>query len=168
MSGIGNALNNTITGTDIGNALRGGDGNDDINGGAGDDAVLGGNGADTLNGGLGADDITTGFGNDRVVFNTVLGGNNIDDVFDFNQFGNDTFVLENTGVGLFNALANGVLNALQFVVSDVALTVDQRIVYNDVTGNISYDADGSHSGAAITFAHVEAGSVLTANDFFVV
>ena len=57
-SGLGNALDNRITGNDIGNDLSGGDGNDTLNGGAG---------ADTLNGGEGDDLYVVDDANDLVV-----------------------------------------------------------------------------------------------------
>ena len=74
--GTGNALNNTLTGTDDSNSLDGGDGNDrlvgnggsdDLYGGAGLDTLLGGDGDDLLFGGLGNDKLTGGSGRDYFV-----------------------------------------------------------------------------------------------------
>lgn len=74
--GTGNALNNTLTGTDDSNSLDGGDGNDrlvgnggadDLYGGAGLDTLLGGDGDDVLFGGSGNDKLTGGSGRDYFV-----------------------------------------------------------------------------------------------------
>jgi Ca2+-binding RTX toxin-like protein len=42
------------------------------------------------------------------------------------------------------------------------------IVYNKTTGALSYDADGSGSGAAVKFAVIENKVALTAADFLVI
>lgn len=161
----GNGLDNVITGNASNNALLGGNGNDTINGNAGDDALLGGNGNDMLNGGLGQDDITTGNGSDTVLFNTTLGGNNIDDVFDFNV-ATDTMQLENA---VFTGLAAGALAANAFFIGLQAVDLNSRIIYNTENGNLYFDQDGSDGHIAqVQFAHLEAGLNLTAADFFVV
>lgn len=54
-TGIGNALDNTIRGSDLGDHLYGGAGNDTLIGGAGADSLDGGAGADTMSGGAGND-----------------------------------------------------------------------------------------------------------------
>ena len=51
ISGVGNALDNSITGDDENNVLSGLDGNDTIVGGYGEDTIMGGAGADVLTGG---------------------------------------------------------------------------------------------------------------------
>jgi Ca2+-binding RTX toxin-like protein len=74
-NGIGNELNNNISGgighdTLVGNAgndyLLGNDGNDSLSGGLGDDALYGGDGNDVLNGGAGGDLLSGGSGNDTI------------------------------------------------------------------------------------------------------
>ncbi|WP_179047153.1 FG-GAP-like repeat-containing protein [Nostoc sp. TCL26-01] len=55
INGIGNVLNNVITGNAANNSIAGGDGNDILNGGAGDDYLNGGAGADKMFGGSGND-----------------------------------------------------------------------------------------------------------------
>ena len=63
--GTGNALNNSLTGTDTAaDVLSGLAGNDTLTGRAGDDHLLGGDGNDTLNGGAGDDHLEGGDGND--------------------------------------------------------------------------------------------------------
>lgn len=55
LNGLGNALDNVLTGNNGANYLNGGDGNDTLIGGAGDDRLRGGAGADSLVGGTGDD-----------------------------------------------------------------------------------------------------------------
>jgi hypothetical protein len=45
-----------------------------------------------------------------------------------------------------------------------AFAADQRIIYNQTTGLLSYDADGNGSGAAVAVAQLSAGQVLKAQD----
>ncbi|MYM70112.1 DUF4214 domain-containing protein [Pseudoduganella sp. FT55W] len=63
-TGIGNALDNVITGANFGNKIDGGAGNDSITGGNGADSLVGGLGDDTIAAGLGKDTIDGGNGND--------------------------------------------------------------------------------------------------------
>ena len=55
LTGTGNILSNSITGTDGTNLLSGLDGNDSLYGGAGNDTLNGGTGNDSLTGGVGDD-----------------------------------------------------------------------------------------------------------------
>jgi len=64
--GEGNALNNTLTGTDDNNSLSGHDGNDRLLGNGGSDDLYGGLGIDTLLGGAGDDLLYGGAGNDKL------------------------------------------------------------------------------------------------------
>lgn len=62
--GVGNALDNVLTGNTGNNLLLGGAGNDTIHGGAGNDSLFGEAGNDTLHGGAGIDYLVGGAGND--------------------------------------------------------------------------------------------------------
>lgn len=84
ISGIGNALNNVITGNDGANTISGGSGMDNLSGAGGNDAILGENNSDIINGGSGDDYIrggtagtgedilTGGTGRDRFMFASAL------------------------------------------------------------------------------------------------
>lgn len=65
IDGIGNALDNILSGNVAANKLTGGNGDDHLYGKIGNDALLGGNGDDILKGGIGADAMTGGGGDDR-------------------------------------------------------------------------------------------------------
>lgn len=70
-NGVGNDMNNTLTGNAGANKLYGLAGDDSLTGGAGKDLLDGGSGNDTLASGVGADTLAGGTGNDRFVFNTA-------------------------------------------------------------------------------------------------
>ncbi|MFM5884677.1 MAG: M10 family metallopeptidase C-terminal domain-containing protein [Novosphingobium sp.] len=81
--GVGNALDNLITGNSGTNLLLGGLGNDEIHGGDARDSIFGESGNDTLFGDAGIDYIVAGIGND-----TLDGGANADEMY--GEDGNDT------------------------------------------------------------------------------
>ncbi len=151
----GNALSNVITGNSVGNIIEGQDGNDFLIGGGGGDALRGGTGNDRLDGGAGndflgggagADLMRGGIGFDNFVFNTAP--NAVDTITDFSH-AFDTMRLENA---IFTGLAPGVLSAAAFRDGPVALDATDRIIYNEVNGHVSFDADGNGAIAPIHFA----------------
>ena len=148
----GSAYADTLKGNASGNQLYGVAGNDTLNG-------MGGN--DTLNGGAGLD---------TFVFNTALSATgNKDTITDFNV-ADDTIQLENAIFTKLTAL--GTLATSYFCANATGIAADSNdfICYNTATGVLSYDADGSGSGASVAFA-VLGNSVhpaLTAADFVVV
>ena len=79
--------------------------------------------------------------------------------------GDDTIELENA---VFTGLATGVLAAGAFHIGAAAADGDDRIIYNDVTGALIFDADGSGAGAATWFATLTTGPSPTNEDFVVV
>ena len=127
-------------------------------------------GDDQINGFLGNDVLTGGLGKDTFVFNTALNAiSNKDTITDFNVF-DDTIQLENAIFTKLTAL--GTLATSYFCANATGIAADSNdfICYNTATGVLSYDADGSGSGASVAFA-VLGNSVhpaLTAADFVVV
>jgi hypothetical protein len=146
---------NTLTGTSAANSLTGTSANDLINGGAGDDKIWAKNGSDVLIGGGGKDTFT---------FDTKPGSSNVDMIVDFNV-ADDTIRLNDT---VFTKLKYGQLSSSSFVTGEKALDAGDRIIYNDKTGALSYDADGTGSAAAVQFAMIENLAKLTAADFIVI
>jgi Ca2+-binding RTX toxin-like protein len=85
-TGVGNAVNNIITGAGGADRLTGNDGNDTLSGGAGNDTLTGGAGDDSMDGGAGNDSMVGGLGNDIYVVDanndriTEVAGEGIDTV----------------------------------------------------------------------------------------
>lgn len=128
--------------------------------------MIGGNGNDTLNGKAGNDALTGRAGNDLFIFDTSLNAStNVDNLIDF-SVSDDTIQLENL---IFSKLtAEGTLNADLFYVDGVsAQGANDYIVYNSVTGAISYDNNGGTTGGRTLFATVAANLGLDSNDFVV-
>ncbi len=71
LSGIGNALANTITGSACVNTLDGGAGNDMLYGKSWDDGLYGRDGNDLLDGGGGADNMNGGIGDDGYIVDNI-------------------------------------------------------------------------------------------------
>ncbi len=151
----GNTLANTLTGNTGNNTLLGNDGIDTLNGGGGDDVLNGGTGSDTLTGGAGAD---------TFAFTTALGTTNIDNIADFTVV-DDTIRLASS---VFTGLAVGALSAASFYIGTAAHDGDDRIIYNDVTGALYFDSDGTGANSAIQFATLSTGLAMTEADFIVV
>ena len=154
VEGIGNALDNVITGSPVANVLRGGSGSDRLEGRDGDDAISGGLGADQLFGQNGADDF---------LFDTALDGT-FDTIGDF-EIGVDQILLKSTVFSAINGV--GTLDAEAYHEGSAAAEADDRIIYDSTSGFIFYDADGSGAGAAVLFAKVTPGTDLSNTDFIV-
>ncbi len=144
INGTGNGLINTITGNAANNQLNGGAGND------------------TINGGIGIDSLTGGIGNDIFRFTTT---GQIDTVTDYNV-ANDTIQLENA---IFTKLTTtGTLAAAQFRIGAQAADSNDFIVYNNITGALSYDANGNGVGAMVTIAMIGVGLNMTNAEIVVI
>lgn len=144
--------------------LQGGDGDDWLDGGSGNDLLLGGAGNDTLLEGDGNDKLTGGTGIDNFVFwsNPAV---SIDTITDFSVV-DDTIQLDNY---IFAALkTEGTLSAGKFVIGTQALDANDFIIYNDMTGALLYDADGSGGGASVPIAIVGTGLAMTHSDIVVI
>jgi Ca2+-binding RTX toxin-like protein len=153
--GRGNALDNALFGSAGDDRLFGEAGEDWLDGGAGDDALHGGAGRDWLTGGAGAD---------LFCFDTAPGSDDRDAILDF-AGGEDRIVLDRT---IFAGLAGGSdLAAEAFHAGTRATNAAHRILYDEATGRIFYDSDGSGGAAALLFARVDAGTALTSGDFLV-
>jgi Ca2+-binding RTX toxin-like protein len=164
----------THTGTASGDRIVGTSGNDVIDGLAGSDALLGGAGNDTIFGREGGDRIWGGAGNDILiggdngdgfVFDTALDAvTNVDLIKDFDPT-QDRIRLNDA---IFKKTYDeGTLRSSWFRAGDKALDSNDHIVYDQTTGSVYYDADGSGSGAAIKFVGVENKPTLTAADFYI-
>ena len=52
--------------------------------------------------------------------------------------------------------------------SVAAVDADDRILYDQDTGSLYYDSNGSGSGGRVLFAHIDNGFIMTAGDFVVI
>ncbi len=151
--------NTNLTGNELDNVITAGTGNDTLDGGDGNDAIYGGAGNDTLTG---------GHGNDAFFFNTALNKlTNVDTITDFVS-GEDMIHLENA---VFKKLAaTGTLNAAYLVVGTRALDTNDYLIYDDQSGKLYYDADGSGRGAMVQIAllGIDNHPELSASDFVVI
>jgi Ca2+-binding RTX toxin-like protein len=153
-----------------------GDGNDAVLGGAGNDKIWGGDGNDTLNGGsdhdrivpgLGTDGLAGGGGNDAFIFDTKAGKTNVDTIADFDP--------EEDWIELAYEVFRGIgVNELKdkfFHVGTSAKDGLDRIIYNDDTGALFYDRDGSGDKYGKVKVAVLDGlggtPTISADDFFI-
>jgi Ca2+-binding RTX toxin-like protein len=125
--------------------------------------LVGGTGNDTLDGGLGNDRLSGGSGHDRFLFDAALGSNNVDTILDFSTAG-DSISLDHT---IFTGLTTGLLSASAFAL-DSANGTNSQIVYNQRTGALFYDSNGSAPGGSTKFATVSGRPALNSTYFDVV
>jgi serralysin len=126
------------------------------------DVLTGDSGNNRLAGGRGQDTLTGGSGYDTFVFDQALVAGNVDTIVDFTQ-GHDGFVLSLSAFA--NAGPAGLLFGSAFHIGAAAHDMDDRIIYNDASGKLMYDPDGTGTQAAATFAVVSTGLALTEYDF---
>ena len=137
----------------------------DLTGNELDNTIYGNDGANVLDG-KGGEDLLVGLaGADIFAFTTALGAGNVDVVFGFDS-GIDRIALDDAIFAAIGPL--GALNANAFVTGNAATDANDRIIYNNLTGQLYYDADGSGAGAQVQFALLSPGLTLTASDFQVI
>lgn len=59
----------------------------------------------------------------------------------------------------------GPLASQYFAVGTAAKTPDQHVIYDPLSGNLFYDADGSGAADAVLFAQLQKNLALSASDF---
>jgi Ca2+-binding RTX toxin-like protein len=142
-----------------------------VNSGAGNDTISGGTGNDTISGGAGIDIISGGAGNDVFGFNNPTDG--IDKIMDFGN-GSDLIGISRSGFGgdlvfgMNNSSVGGTLLSSQFTLGTSATNTNQRFIYNQQSGALFYDRDGSGSSSAqVRIAQLVGNPTLTAASFVV-
>jgi|GEM_PF-2415923 len=138
INGTGNHQDNVLIGNNGNNSLAGFDGNDIIDGLGGNDAYLG------------------GAGNDIFRLSTAPNAkSNVKTIVDFVQ-GEDAVEI-NAAAFKWKDVPLGALLAENFGsnADGIAETETQRLVYNNTTGQLFYDADGSGRGKAVLVAVFE-------------
>jgi Ca2+-binding RTX toxin-like protein len=149
--GVGNELDNVLTGNAGENLLIAGAGNDTVNGGGARDAIFGEDGADILNGEAGVDYIVGGVGNDSIDGGAdadelygqdgddiMRGGASFDTDIMVGGLGNDT-IYGNSGLGDYDLLYGNQGNDVFYVDTPADLVFEQAgegidTVYADING----------------------------------
>ncbi|MBW4516724.1 MAG: calcium-binding protein [Timaviella obliquedivisa GSE-PSE-MK23-08B] len=166
--GTGNNLSNNITGNGLNNTLVGADGDDFIIGSGGKDTLLGDGGADRLNGGAGKDRLVGGKGNDMLTGglgkDRLTGGKGKDVFFiesakrssrdtitDFRP-ADDRITVSRQG---FSAdLREGTIAPSEFTLGSRAKDSSDRFIYDQGTGNLFFDADGTGAAGQVWVARL--------------
>jgi Ca2+-binding RTX toxin-like protein len=131
--------------------------------------IIGNAGGNLLSGEGGNDTLTGGLGNDVFLLNTALNAaTNRDTITDFNVAA-DTIFLEDGVFALIGAPGLALAaNLFKNLTTGLPLDADDRILYDDVTGAISYDIDGNGATAAIQFATLTGAPTIDFSDFLVI
>lgn len=154
INGTGHESNNIIAGNDANNILSGKQGYDTVLGNAGNDRIVGGIGNDTLTGGAGAD-----------CFYRKYSTTGIDTITDF-QVAQDSFYVSASGFG--GGLVRGdEISAAQFTIGTAAADSRDRFIYNNDTGALFFDADGTGTTAQVQIATLSTGLAMTNANIYV-
>ncbi|MBC1222825.1 calcium-binding protein [Nostoc sp. UCD121] len=128
------------------------------------DFIVGTNGNDILTGGNGNDSLYGGDGTDTFGFNNYNGG--VNTIYDFNTTNE---LIQVYAFNFAGGLSIGLLQKTQFTIGTSATTSSQRFIYDDSTGALFFDQDGSASGfTQVQFAKLSTGLSLTENNFVLV
>jgi Ca2+-binding RTX toxin-like protein len=121
--------------------------------------------------GKGADVVLTGSGKDIIVFDTAPSQGNRDHITDF-SVKHDTLWLDNA---VFKKLGNkgselkpSKLDKKFFAIGEAAKDKNDYIFYNNKTGILYYDKDGSGSGKAVAISQFDKKLKMSYNDFYVI
>jgi Ca2+-binding RTX toxin-like protein len=147
--------------------LRLGNGTANLNahGNALANTLVGNDGVNVITGAAGNDRLTGDGGNDFFVFTTALNAATNVDVIEDYTVPQDTMRLENL---FFTGLSNGTLAASAFRVGTTAIDASDRIIYNDDTGALFFDRDGTGAAAKVQFATLDAGLAMSNQEFLVI
>jgi Ca2+-binding RTX toxin-like protein len=145
--------------------VTGGSANDFLVGGAGNDVLRGRGGNDKFIGGGGNDLMSGGAGDDAFIGNAPLNAStNVDRIGDFRS-SDDTLQLDDA---VFAGLSAGALAAGAFALSTSAGEADDRVIYDQSTGNLFFDGDGGARDDLTLFARLTNKASIAANDFLIV
>jgi large repetitive protein len=181
IAGTGNELNNDLTGNALGNTLKGAagddfitglggkdtllgdEGDDRIDGGAGGDRLVGGGGDDILTGRRGKDRLTGGLGKDSFYIEAAK-RNSRDTITDFRSK-DDTITVARSGFS--TELVEGAIGANQLRFGSQARGSSDRFIYDQSTGNLFFDADGTGARGQIWIAKLSNRATINSTDIVV-
>ncbi len=189
--GTGNELDNRIISATEGGTISGLGGNDTliISGGQNTISALGGEGNDTIQGrGSAADHLVGDAGNDLLMgrgdFSTMSGGAGADVfLFDTNPFfgdqgelitdfapASDTLRLDGGSMAALGASGRFSAGDPRFATNGTGTAQDSsdRVIYNSITGELWYDANGSDEGEVALIVRLDGAPALAATDIEVV
>lgn len=159
-TGVGTIGSSTLTFVNV-EDLCGAWGNDNLTGSAGannlygdmgDDTLSGGAGNDLLTGEEGDDILTGGADSDIFLFFRAPAGAGVDTITDFVSGVDKIQLSDDVFTALGTVTVPTALTAAQFFVGSAAHDADDRIVYNQSSGALLYDADGNGAGTAVQLA----------------
>ncbi len=162
---IGGAAADEVNGNGGNDFLQGGDGIDTVVGGAGNDTMSGNGGNDWVRGGTGNDQVSGGSGQDSFAF-ADFGAANADTLVDFDG-GWDNLQLDASAFTALGANGRFASGDARFFAGAAAHDADDRIIYNQATGQLWYDADGNGAGTAQLIATLSNRSAMSATDIWV-
>lgn len=126
----------------------------------GDDLIALKDGTNFVHGGVGSDRIFAGRGQDTFHFDTAI-GKDVDTVFNF-SVAQDSIVLNRA---VFTGLTGSALANSAFTIGTAATKASDRIIYDDKSGALYFDVDGTGAKAAILFAQLDPHLALTSANF---
>jgi len=135
------------TGNSSANGIIGNDANNTLIGGAGDDRLFGGGGA----------------GADRFV--RFYSSTGIDTIMDF-QVGEDFLCFSARGFGA-DLVKWSVLDESQFSLGTAATDTSDRFIYDNTTGALFFDVDGTDANQQVQIANLQAGLALNHTDIYI-
>lgn len=148
----GNALDNTLRGSNGSNVLSGGAGDDKLRGLGGNDTLDGGAGNDTINGGTGADTIVLS-GHGTADFDVVRGF----------ASGQDMFALDASVFAITGQIADA------FAEISGPVDAGDLLLYDQAAARLYYDANGDgQTSDDELMAVLRGGTTLSGNDFLMI
>ena len=160
---FGEADNDGLFGEGGADFLSGGLGDDDLFGGFGNDRLVGGAGDDLIVGGDGSDLLTGNAGSDIFYWEFVPLAGDVDTIVDFTS-GVDWLDFEASSFGF---ASGGLLPTSAFRLGTSAQDADDRFIYDETSGDLFFDADGTGSEDQVLVANLGAGTKLTVDDFYI-
>lgn len=163
---VRSSVNYSLVGQYIENLVLTGSGSTTATGNGFANTITGNSGNNVIDGGGGSDTLFGGGGSDKFRFSTALGSSNVDHLVDFSS-SNDDIQLD---LAIFNTFTQGggIGEAAFKNLALGAVDATDRILFDQASGDIFYDRDGSGALKAILFAHLDNGAIVTSSDFLLV